>query len=92
MEPNFKQLFAEAFGELTVQQLWTLTKFTKRVRKFARNNSAFNNLANRSFPYAQFRQVNKERVNRYTQQKETYPGLQITVKGESLSEEGEDNE
>ena len=89
-EPNFAAEFTAAFGELTPAQLWTLTKFTKRVRKFARNNSAFNNLANRAFPYAQFRQVNKTRISKYTGQPETYPGLQITVKGQSVEEESED--
>lgn len=86
-EPDFKQMFSEAFGELNAKQLWTITKFAKRVRKFARNNSAFNNLANRSFPYASFRQVQKTRLNRITKAPETYEGLSITVKGETAGDD-----
>lgn len=82
MEPNFKKIFADAFGgELTALQLWALVKFAKRVRKYARNNSAFNNLANRAFPHASFRQVTKQKPNG-----ETYPGLQINVKGQDTTE------
>lgn len=89
-EPNFRQMFAEAFGELDAKQLWTLTKFAKRVRKFARNNSAFNNLANRSFPYASFRQVQKSRIDKVTQQTISYEGLQINVQGVETKEEEND--
>jgi len=92
-EGKLKQEFVEQFGELTAKQLWVLTNFAKRVRLRARNNSAYNNLCNRLFPYAQFQQVTKSRVNYRTKLPETYPGLQITVKGEAVSEsedEGED--
>jgi len=87
LEPNFKQLFADAFGrDLNARELWVITRFAKRVRKFARNNSAFNNLANRAFPYATFRQVQKQGVDKYTGQPRSYEGLQITVKGETAGD------
>lgn len=84
-EPDFKIMFREAFGrELTARELWTITLFAKRVRKYARNNSAFNNLANRAFPYAKFRQVQKERscVPRFPggPTTEFYEGLEISVR------------
>lgn len=67
--------FARLFGaKLTAEQLWLLTKFAKYVRLRARNNAAYNNFASRVFPYATFRQVNKERADG-----STYPGLSIKV-------------
>lgn len=84
-EPNFKEIFAAAFGrELTAPELWAITNFAKRVRKYARNNSAFNNLANRVFPYARFRQVPKSRPSwKVFGKMERYEGLQITVNGQA---------
>lgn len=90
---DFKQVMTENFGsELTAKQLWALTKFAKNVRLRCRNNTAFNNFMNQTFPHASFRTVNKSRPNRYNPaQIETYPGLEITVKGETQSEdEGEE--
>lgn len=83
---DFKQMMADNFGqELTAKQLWALTLFAKNVRLRCRNNTAFNNFMGRTFPHATFRQVNKTRKNRYTGQDETYPGLEISVKGEAVS-------
>lgn len=93
MPQDFKKLMAENFGaELTGAQLWALTKFAKNVRLRCRNNSAFNNFMNATFPHASFRQVTKTRTNKYTGQPETYPGLQITIKGQEIqtTEEGEE--
>lgn len=80
---DFQQIMAENFGtDLTAKQLWALTKFAKNVRLRCRNNSAFNNFMNRTFPNATFRQVNKTRPSRMNPSvMETYPGLEITVKG-----------
>lgn len=76
----------QVFGvtEFTAEQLWALTKFAKRVRLRARNNGAYNNLCNRMFPYARFRQVPK--VN---SKGETYDGLSITVNGQTVSPDNE---
>lgn len=82
MNTDFKQEMHEAFGELTAQQLWVLTKFAKNVRLRCRNNTAFNNFMNRTFPYAQFKQVNKIKASG-----ETYPGLSIQVKEHEISGE-----
>ena len=90
---DFKQLMAENFGnELTAKQLWALTLFAKNVRLRCRNNSAFNNFMGRTFPHATFRQVTKERNNRYTGKLESYPGLEISVKGEAVSGDENDSE
>ena len=80
---------AENFGaELTAKQLWALTKFAKNVRLRCRNNTAFNNFMNRTFPHATFRQVTKSRPSRYNPAvMESYPGLEITVKGETVQGE-----
>lgn len=90
---DLKKEMEEAFGqELTLRQLWALVKFAKHVRLRARNNAAFNNFANAMFPYASFRQVTKQRPSRYNPGvMESYPGLSITVKGET-SESGEEGE
>lgn len=77
---QLKSEIESAFGtELTARQLWVLVKMSKHVRLRCRNNSAFNNCFNQVFPYASFRQVNKTRLDG-----STYPGLQITVKGETV--------
>ena len=80
---DFKTLIQENFGDLNAQQLWALVRLSKNVRMRCRNNTAFNNFFNATFPYAQFKTVQKTRVNWRTQQQETYPGLQIIVKGET---------
>ena len=84
---DFKQMMAENFGnELTAKQLWALTLFAKNVRLRCRNNTAFNNFMGRTFPHATFRQVNKTRPSRHNPTiTETYPGLEISVKGEAVS-------
>lgn len=92
---DFKQLMAENFGELTATQLWALTKFAKNVRLRCRNNNAFNNFMNQTFPHAQFRTVTKTRPARYPCTPglmESYPGLQITVKGEVKDDTDEGEE
>jgi hypothetical protein len=92
MKANFKEIMSENFGaELTASQLWALTKLAKNVRLRCRNNAAFNNFMNATFPYANFRQVNKTRVNRFSGLQESYPGLQITLKGQ-VSDEPEDQD
>lgn len=89
---NYEQLMKENFGEMTPKQLWALVRFAKNVRLRCRNNAAFNNFCNRTFPYAQFRQVTKNRPSRINPgQMESYPGLQIEVKGQTVEEsEGEE--
>ena len=76
-EQLIKQSIEENFGaNLTAGQLWALVKFAKNVRLRCRNNQAFNNFCNRTFPYAKF----QTRPSRYNpNQMETYPGLQIVV-------------
>jgi hypothetical protein len=69
---------------LTLEQLWWLTKFAKHVRGRCRSNAAFNNYMNRNFSPARFENVTKEYNGR------TYQGLKITKNEESS--EGEDNE
>ena len=85
---DFEQLMKENFGELNAKQLWALTKFAKNVRLRCRSNTAFNNFCNRTFPYANFKQVTKQRPSRtFPGQMENYPGLQITVKDQSVEDE-----
>lgn len=83
-ERSLKEAVKRGFGEnaenLTIDQLWAIVRIAKHVRKFARNNSAFNNLFNRLFPNAQFRTVAKEWNGKI------YDGLQITLKGETQEE------
>jgi Tfp pilus assembly protein PilF len=74
---TFKEDFMKEFGELNARQLWILARFAKFVRLRARNNTAFNNFCNRSFPYARFEQVQKVHKDGTP-----YPGLKITVKGQ----------
>lgn len=88
---QLKASLEKAFGnDLTGDQLWALVKLSKHVRLRARNNSAFNNLFNSLFPNAQFKTVTKERKNHRTGQMESYPGLSIIIKGETVNQEEED--
>ena len=83
---ELKDAIEKAFKEpFTASQLWALTRLAKYVRLRARHNGAFNNLMNELFSYATFRQVIKTKQNG-----EKYPGLQITVNGEEVSEEEEE--
>ena len=67
--------FKAEFGEMTVKQLWVLTRLAKRVRLRGRNNSAFNNMMNGVFgSYARFKEVTKMKADGTK-----YPGLQITT-------------
>lgn len=88
MKKLFKELIQEFLGErkLTARELWALVKICKHVRLRCRNNAAFNNAFNSAFPYATFRQVNKTRADG-----STYPGLQITVEGQTAGND-EDEE
>lgn len=94
MEAKIKESLEKAFGtNLTAEQLWALTKFAKNVRLRCRNNTAFNNFMGRMFPHATFRTVTKTRPNRYNPaQTESYPGLEIAIKGQApvSEEEGEE--
>lgn len=80
---------------LDQNQLWAITKFAKHVRKYARNNSAFNNFANRMFPNATFREVDKIKkgfqcINGQNIPKDIhYKGLRIDVDGVATDQEGE---
>lgn len=87
-ETELKNDIQNAFGELNGRQLWVLVNLAKRVRLRARNNSAFNNLFNRLFTNARFRQVPKvSKAGRH------YEGLEITIKGEpQLNSHDEDEE
>lgn len=88
---QLKASLEKAFGtDLTGEQLWALVKLSKWVRLRARNSAAFNNLFNSLFPHAQFRTVTKERINYKTKLKETYPGLSIIIKGETVNQEEDD--
>lgn len=88
-EKYVKDLIDKAFKEeLTAQQLLAISKLCKRVRKYARHNIAFNNLMNRMFTYASFREVTLTKRNG-----EQFPGLQITMKdGVKHNEEVEGEE
>jgi hypothetical protein len=79
---TFKEDFEREFGTLTAKQLWILVRFAKHVRLRARNNTAFNNFCNRTFPNATFRQITKTKSNG-----ETYQGLSLVVEGEEFSPE-----
>lgn len=74
MYTDFKGEFLELFGELSLEKLWLLVKFSKNIRLRCRNNTAFNNFMNATFPYASFRQIEKQRPDGTT-----YPGLKIIV-------------
>jgi hypothetical protein len=87
---DFKEQMQKEFGKLNSRQLWILTLFAKNIRLRCRNNSAFNNFMNKTFPYAHFRQVEKTRKDGTK-----YPGLRIEVDGEEFVEQAapeEDNE
>lgn len=79
MAEDFKQLFGVGDSkQLTVQQLWLVTKFAKYVRLRARNNTAFNNLCSELFPYASFKTITKHHADGMS-----YPGLEIKI-GDSV--------
>jgi hypothetical protein len=88
-EKYVKDLFDKAFKEeLTPSQIIAICKLCKRVRRYARNNAAFNNLMNRMITYATFRDVTMTKRNG-----EKYPGLQVTMKdGTKHEDEQEDEE
>lgn len=87
MKTNFKEEMEQKFGVLTPKQMWLLVKLSKNVRLRCRNNVAFNNFFNSTFPYANFSQINKIRADG-----SSYPGLKITFKDGQSSEEEEENE
>jgi hypothetical protein len=91
---NFKEEMEANFGKLTAKQLWMLTKFAKNVRLRCRNNAAFNNFCNGTFGhYASFKQVTKTRPSRYNPSvMESYPGLSISVNGETAEDNDESAE
>lgn len=82
MKYNDPKEVEAALGKMTLKQLWAVVKIAKYVRLRARNNTAFNNYMNAIFPYARFEQVTKVRADG-----QTYPGLRITIEGESLDGE-----
>lgn len=95
---KLREEFEKEFGkDLTPRQLWVLVKFAKHVRLRCRNNAAFNNFANQLFPNARFQQVTKTHpegtyrrgVNVSGQ---SYPGLKITVKDQSVESGDEESE
>jgi len=92
--PQFRKDFEAAFGkQISVQQLWLLTKMCKNVRLRCRNNTAFNNFMNGVFgPHAQFNTVTKTRISWKTGLPESYPGLSITVNGQSADPAGDDDD
>lgn len=84
MKEDFKKQFGactsdDRNSQLSLQQLWLIVKLCKYVRLRARNNAAFNNLFNQVFPYANFSQVNKLRLDKTTGHEVNYPGLEITL-------------
>lgn len=83
-EAALKSELAEQFPDLTLRQVWTIVKLSKRIRQRARNNAAFNNLMNRLLPNFEFREVPKD--NKWGK------GLQITDKksGDNSDYEGEE--
>lgn len=88
MRDEFNKLFPIESAQLRLRQLWWIVKFAKYVRLRARNNAAFNNLANVVFDGAKFATVNKTRPDGTS-----YPGLQISINGEvglDTNEEGEE--
>jgi hypothetical protein len=94
LQKEFDEAFAKLgrlnkeieISDLSPRQLWWLTKFAKHVRLRCRNNAAFNNYMNRSFPHAKFQEVQKERKDGTK-----YMGLQISVNGLSFEPEGEED-
>jgi hypothetical protein len=86
---DFKSAFEREFPgqKLTSKQLWLLTMFAKNVRLRCRNNSAFNNFMNQTFPYAKFRQVTKAGLDG-----KEYQGLSLVVEGEEFTPEMPDED
>lgn len=92
---DFKEEFEKEFGQLTLRQLWLLVLFAKNARLRCRSNIAFNNMANRAFPYATFKQVEKIKPAGNGYPEKRYPGLSIVIKGQEVIEEtpfGEEDE
>ena len=81
LRDEFKAAFGIDVSEMTVRQLWFLTKFGKHVRGRCRSNKAFNNYMNRSFTGARFDEVQKEWQGR------TYMGLKITDSKQNAAED-----
>lgn len=75
-EKKLKEELAAEFPDLTLRQLWIISKLAKRVRSRARQNVAFNNMMNRLFPDFSFTQVTKTNPRDGSK----YPGLVITDK------------
>lgn len=87
MRTNFKEEVEQKFRTLTPEQMWLLVKLSKNVRLRCRNNAAFNNFFNSTFPYANFSQITKFRADGTS-----YPGLKIIFNDDQSSEEEEENE
>lgn len=94
-----KERIEAAFGtELTTQQLWALVRLAKHVRKYARSNAAFNNMANVVFPYAKFKQITVENpkfnpnmpISKWNSK--TYEKLTIEVKGQSTPDDADSDD
>jgi hypothetical protein len=86
-EGDLRDTIVDTFGErLTARELWALVRLVKHCRRFCRSNNALNPCLQRLFPYARFKQVPK--MDPRTGQ--TYSGLQITVREETV-EDGEND-
>lgn len=73
LQSEFENAFKIKIKELSLDQLWWLTKFAKHVRGRCRSNAAFNGYMNRNFAPATFEAVEK----RNERTGETYTGLAI---------------
>lgn len=85
---KLEQLFGRKLNE---NEIWTMVKFCKVIRRSCRHNTAFNGAFSAAFPYASFRQVSKTIMNG-PRKGQTYMGLQVTVNGVAPTDDNEEED
>ena len=74
--PQLAQEFQDKFGDLNVDQIWTIVKFAKLIRRSCRSNAAFNPACELIFKGYSFDQY--DTGNRNSRTGKMIQGLKIT--------------
>lgn len=86
--PILAKEFASKFGDLNVDQIWTIVKLVKLARRSCRSNAALNPCLEIAFPGYRFSQYDTGKINTRTHR--PIMGLKITPpKGEPVTQEEE---
>lgn len=89
--PGLAQEFKDKFGDLDVNQVWTIVKLAKLVRRSCRSNAALNPCLELVFPGFKFQQY--DTGNRNSRTGKMIQGLKITPPtGQAVTQSSDDGE